>query len=155
MQYDIRVEQAAGIPLAVVRRQCSFPDLGKVIQDACGLVWNAIKAQQVPGAGRHVCLYLDDVFNLEIGVELQAPWSGHGEVVGSATPAGTVAAVTHFGPYQQLPAVHQAIRQWCRDNNRAFAGPNWDLYGHWLQEWCDDPSKIRTDVYYLLKSDAS
>ncbi|MDB5328046.1 MAG: Bacterial transcription activator, effector binding domain, partial [Phycisphaerales bacterium] len=38
-------------------------------------------------------------------------------------------------------------------HGHAMAGPNWELYGHWDQSWNDDPSKIRTDVYYLLKAE--
>jgi effector-binding domain-containing protein len=150
MDYDVRLEQVDSRPLAVVRRRAGLADLGKVIPEACGLVWNVMRAQKVAGAGRHVALYLDDVFNLEVGVELDTPFSGHGEVVGSATPAGTVATAVHFGPYQLLPQAHQAIRRWCADHGHTLAGPNWDIYGHWLDEWCNDPAKIRTDVYYLL-----
>ena len=154
MEYDIRLEQLTSLPLAVVRRRASLPELSKVIPDACGTVWNVVRAQNVPGAGRHVALYWDDEFNLEVGVELEAPFAGHGEVVGSATPAGTVATAVHFGPYNQLPVAHQAIRRWCATHGHALAGPNWEIYGHWIHEWCDDPSKIRTDVFYLLKADA-
>ena len=154
MEYDIRVERLGSRPLAVVRRRASLPELSKVIPDACGTVWNVVRAQKIPGAGRHVALYWDEEFNLEIGVELDAPFAGHGEVVGSATPAGTVATAVHFGPYNQLPVAHQAIRRWCADHGYALAGPNWEIYGHWIHEWCDDPSKIRTDVFYLLKADA-
>lgn len=154
MEYDIRLEQLTSLPLAVVRRRASLPELSKVIPDACGLVWKVVRTQKVPGAGRHVALYWDDEFNLEVGVELEAPFAGHGEVVGSATPAGTVATAVHFGPYNQLPVAHQAIRRWCADHGYALAGPNWEIYGHWIHEWCDDPSKIRTDVFYLLKADA-
>jgi hypothetical protein len=31
-----------------------------------------------------------------------------------------------------------------------LAGPNWEVYGHWTDEWNSDPAKIRTDVFYLL-----
>ena len=155
MKYEIRFEQVSSRPLAVVRRRASLSELGKVIPDACGLIWHVVRAQKITGAGRHVALYWDVEFNLEVGVELEAPFAGHGEVVGSATPTGTVATATHFGPYQQLPDAHHAIRDWCKTHGYALAGPNWEIYGHWLHEWCDDPSKIRTDVFYLLKPDAA
>jgi hypothetical protein len=29
-----------------------------------------------------------------------------------------------------------------------------EVYGHWLDEWNTNPSRIRTDLYYLL-SDGS
>src|SRR5262249_42261444 len=139
-------------PLAVVRRRASVPELAKVVPDACGTVWNVVKAQQVAGAGRHIALYWDDQINLEVGVELEAPFAGHGEVVGSVTPAGVVATAVHFGPYGQLGAAHQAIRAWCANHNYALAGSSWEIYGHWQDEWCTDPSQIRTDVYYLVKT---
>ena len=44
----------ASHPLAVVRRRASLPELAKVIPDACGTVWNVVRAQKIPGAGRHV-----------------------------------------------------------------------------------------------------
>jgi effector-binding domain-containing protein len=153
MNYDIRLEQFDSRPLAVVRRRATLAELGKVIPDACGTVWNVIRALNIMGAGRHVALYLDDVFNLEVGVELETPFAGHDEVVVSSIPSGMVATAVHFGPYDRLPEAHKAIRRWCADYKYELAVPNWEIYDHWKHEWCDEPSKIRTDVFYLLKTD--
>src|SRR5262245_11719696 len=168
MYYDIRLEQHAAVPLAVVRRRASQKDLPKVVPEACGIVWNVVRAQKIQGAGRLIAVYLDCVINLEVGVELAAPFAGRvagvdrreppgtpgdDEVVGSATPAGPVATTTHYGPYNQLHAAHQAIRQWCATSGYTLAGPNWEIYVHWLDEWNADPTKIRTDVFYLLTAD--
>ncbi|MDR3619279.1 MAG: GyrI-like domain-containing protein [Paludisphaera borealis] len=155
MEYDIRLEQLGSRALAVVRRQASTRELPRVVPDACGTVWNVVRAQQVTGLGRHVAVYWDDQINLEVGVELAAPFVGHGEVVGSATPAGPVAATTHYGPYGQLHQAHEAIRRWCGSNGYTLAGPNWEIYGHWNDEWNSDPAKIRTDVFHLLVADGS
>ena len=113
-------------------------------------MWNVVRSQQIPGAGRHVAVYLDCEMNLEVGVELDAPFAGHSEVVPSATPAGPVATTTHFGPYHLLHGAHDAIHQWCKANGRTPAGPSWEVYGHWTDECNRDPLKIRTDVFYLL-----
>jgi effector-binding domain-containing protein len=121
-----------------------------VIPAACGVVWNVIRAQQIKGAGRHVAVYLDGQINLEVGVELEAPFAGFGEVVGSALPTGRVASTVHLGPYNHLNLAHQAIRDWCSVQGHKLAGPNWEIYGHWVDAWNSDPSKIRTDVFYLL-----
>ncbi|HEY1375280.1 MAG TPA: GyrI-like domain-containing protein [Gemmataceae bacterium] len=150
MDYVVRLEQHGARPLAVVRRRAASHELSKVVSDACGAVWNVMRSQQVAGAGRHVAVYLDCQINLEVGVELDGPFAGHGEVVASATPAGPVATTTHYGPYGQLHAAHQAVCQWCRDNGHTLAGPNWEVYGHWTDEWNSDPTKIRTGVFYLL-----
>jgi len=88
---------------------------------------------------------------VEIGAEVETEFPGHGEVVGSTLPGGEVAATTHFGPYNRLGDAHQAVQDWCTANKRTPVEPCWELYGHWLDEWNKDPSKIRTDVYYLIR----
>ena len=148
--YTVRIQQLDSVPLAVIRRQVSRSELSRVVPECCGLVWNAVRAQQARG-GRHVAVYLDDAIRIEVGVELLGPFSERDDIVLSATPAGDVASTTHFGSYGRLGAAHEAIHQWCHANDRQPAGPSWEIYGHWLPEWNDDPSQIRTDVYYLLR----
>lgn len=148
-QHAVTAQPLPSVPLAVIRRQVRQSDLSRVVPECCGLVWNEIRAQQTKG-GRHIALYWDDSIRLEVGVELHGPFIERGGVVRSATPAGEVVAATHFGPYGGLAAAHGAIRRWADQNNRQLAGPSWEIYGHWLPEWNSDPSKIRTDVFYLL-----
>jgi effector-binding domain-containing protein len=150
VKYEIRLEQLPSHPLAIVRRRAKIADLPAIIPDACGVVWRSIRAQNIPGAGRHIAVFLDDEMSVEIGVELEAPYTGGYDLVASATPAGLVATAIYYGPYPGLPAVHSAIRNWCATNSRALGGPNWEIYDHWQDAWNNDPSKIRTDVYYLL-----
>jgi effector-binding domain-containing protein len=147
--YNVHVQRLNSIPLAVIQRQVSKADLSRVVPECCGLVWNVVRAQQTQ-AGRHVAIYWDGSIRLEVGVELNGSLIEQGGVVHSATPAGAVAWTTHFGPYGGLGGAHDAIRRWCSSNNHHPAGPNWEIYGHWQQEWNADPSQIRTDVYYLL-----
>ena len=92
MDYDIRLEQVSSCPLAVVRRCAPLQDLSKVVPNACGLVWSVLRAQKVMGAGRHVAIYLDDQINLEVGAEVDAPFAGSGEVVGSVGVSGLSSA---------------------------------------------------------------
>src|SRR5262245_8634463 len=155
MEYDVRLEQHAGRPPAVLHRRPRPQDLSRVVPDACGTGWGVAGARQIPGAGRHVAVYLDDQINLEVGVELDAPFGGSGEVIDSTTPPGLVAATTHYGPYGFLNEAHDAIHLWCRNNGYTLAGPRWEIYGHWQDEWNSDPSKITTDVVYLLVAGGS
>src|SRR5262245_30197512 len=148
--YVVEVQRLQSMPLAVIQRTAKASELSRVVPECCGLVWNAVRAQHARG-GRHVALYWDGSIRLEVGVELLGPFSDQDGVVHSATPAGTVASATHFGPYGGLGAAHDAIHQWCTANHRSLAGPSWEIYGHWKSEWDTDPSGIRTDVYYLLK----
>ena len=155
MHYPIRTHRVAAAPIAVVRRRAPAGRLADVVPAACGTVWDAIKALGVTGAGRHVAVYLGHsggLVDMEIGVEVAAPVGRHGEVFDSLTPAGDVSTTTHFGPYGRLGDAHAALRAWCAANQRTPAGPTWELYGHWLPSWNDDPSQIRTDVFHLLQS---
>jgi len=149
--YVVQLQQVDGVPLAVIRRQAKPPELSRVVPECCGLVWNVIRAQQAK-AGRHVAVYWDRTIRLEVGVELYGPFEEQGEVVRSATPAGFVASATHYGPYGGLGAAHQAVREWCESNHHSLAGPNWEIYGHWQDEWNANPSLIRTDVCYQLRT---
>jgi effector-binding domain-containing protein len=147
--YHVQLQRLESVPLAVIRRQAKPTDLSRLVPECCGLVWEVMRAQKVK-AGRHVAIYWDGSIRLEVGVELHAPFSEQGEVVRSATPAGVVALTAHFGPYAGLGAAHDAVHEWCRANNHHLAGPCWEIYGHWESAWDADPSRIRTDVYYLL-----
>ena len=147
----VQLDQRDSVPVAVIRRQASASELSRIVPQCCGLVWNAVRAQQAR-AGRHVAIYWDSSIRLEVGVELYGPFTEEGEVVRSAMPAGPVAWTAHLGPYSGLGGAHDAVRQWCRANNRELAGPNWEIYGHWQSEWNTNPLQIRTDVYYLLTS---
>jgi effector-binding domain-containing protein len=153
MEHVVRLERLGSRPLAVVRRRARAHELASVVPVACGTVWDVVRAQQIAGAGRHVAVYLDAEINLEVGIELETTFAGHGEVVGSATPAGLVATATHYGPYGQLGEAHEGIRSWCREHGYTLAGPNWEVYGHWQDDWNADPSRIRTDVFYLIAVD--
>jgi len=152
MGYEVRVEKIdEPRPLAVVKLVARPEEFSRVVPKYCGVVWNALKAKGVKGAGRHIAIYRDEVVNLEVGVELEAAFAGDGQVVGSSIPVGMVASTVHLGPYQRLGQAHAAVKEWCLQNGYALAGPKWEIYGHWLEEWINDPSKIRTDVFYLLK----
>jgi hypothetical protein len=145
----VKIERLDSVPLAVIRRQAQASELSRVVPECCGLVWEAVRAQQAKGGASHRAL-----------LGCQHPPRGRrravraftpqGDVVLSATPAGVVASATYFGPYGGLGAAHEAVRRWCEDHQRGLAGPSWEIYGHWQDDWNANPSRIRTDVYYLL-----
>lgn len=151
----VRIDTLPPRSLAVVRRRVRASELSRVVPEGCGLVWTYLRENNITGAGRHVALYWDGEINLEVGVELDPPFAGNGEVVRSATPAGPVACATHLGPYSRLGETHAAIQRWCVEQGQQLAGPSWEVYGHWEEAWNRDPSKIRTDVFYLVRPTGS
>jgi effector-binding domain-containing protein len=86
--------------------------------------------------------------NVECGVEVFQTFTGNDRVVCSKLPDGFVATAVHWGPYHRLGEAHDAIRKWCTEHGHGPAGPAWEVYGHWE----DDPAKLRTDVFYLLRT---
>jgi effector-binding domain-containing protein len=150
MSYQVDVTPVHPQTIAVIRLRAAVKDLSTVVPRACGEVWNYVRANGIPNPGRHVAVYLDDVMNIEVGVEVGQPFTGDGRVNCSATPAGLAATTAHFGPYHRLGDAYAAIANWCSANGHTFAGPTWEIYGHWT----DDPTRLRTDVYRLLKTAA-
>jgi effector-binding domain-containing protein len=147
--YTIHLERNDSIPIAVIKGRVNQADLPRIVPEWCGRVWSAVRAQEAKG-GRHVAIYWDAAMRVEVGVELLGPFEDAGDVVRSATPAGTVAWTTHLGPYGGLGAANAAIKDWCKSNGHRLAGPSWEIYGHWQPEWNADPSRIRTDVFWLV-----
>jgi len=136
-------------PVAVVRRQSRAAELSRVVPECCGLAWKAVRHQKAAG-GRNIAIYWDGSIRVEAGVELAGPFKEQGEVVQSFTPGGQAAAVTHYGPYGGLGAAYAAIHEWCRAHGYRPTGPQWEVYGHWQAAWNNDPSQIRTDVFYQV-----
>jgi effector-binding domain-containing protein len=148
---DVKQMHVPATPLLVVRRTAPQSQLSRVVPDACGVVWNFIRKNEITPRGRNVAVYLNGKIDMEIGVEVSANAVGDGDVILSATPTGNVATATHWGAYSELHGAHKAITEWCDANNHRRAGPSWEIYGH----MGDDPSKVRTDVFYLLAADGN
>ena len=74
----VEMRQRDSIPVAVIRRQARAAELSRVVPECCGLVWNAVRAQQAK-AGRHVAIYWDATIRLEVGVELLGPFVEQGD----------------------------------------------------------------------------
>ncbi|MEP6573608.1 MAG: GyrI-like domain-containing protein [Gemmatimonadota bacterium] len=152
--YDVTLSELGSIPLAVVRRRAGGAELARVVPECCGTVWNFLRAQGLRG-GRNVAVYLDAAIHLEVGVEMEGAFQESAEVIRSGTPAGLVLTTTYFGQYTQLGPAHRAITEWAKQHHQQLAGPSWEVYGHWQEEWNSDPSRIRTDIFYQVTPSAT
>jgi len=47
--YDVQLQRLDGVPLAVIRRRAHASELGRLVPECCGLVWNAVRGQHQPG----------------------------------------------------------------------------------------------------------
>jgi effector-binding domain-containing protein len=135
---------------AVIREQTTwerFPTLWSELLDE---VWRYVRGAGVQ-AGRNVMLYLDDVPNVEVGVELEGDLAApSGRIVAAALPEGRAATTVARGAPspQGIAAAHAAVIDWCDANGHVRTGVRWEIYDHWR----DDPDSFETAVYWLLAS---
>jgi effector-binding domain-containing protein len=132
---------------AVVRCATSWDQFPSLWRELLDDVYAFLATSEVRQEGHNVMLFLDDVPNVEVGVEVSGAFTPAGRVVPSVLPAGEVAVTVHRGPYERLDDAHRAVREWCAANGRVPAGPRWEVYG----DWHDDPARLETEVYYLLR----
>jgi effector-binding domain-containing protein len=154
MAYQIAVKNSEATLTAVVRERVPPRELSRFVPAACGEVWSFVRSVGLPKPGRQTALYLEAGL-IEVGAEVFAPFVGNDRVHCSKLPSGRVATTVHFGLYQHLPGAHTSIRQWCSEHGHLLTGISWEVYGHWEESWNADPSKIRTDVYYLLQDQSA
>jgi len=156
MHYKIEVKHSGPALTAVIRSRVRPQELSKFVPAACGEVWSFIRSAGLPKPGRHVALYLgDEQGSVEVGAEVAEQFAGNDRIQCSQLPAGRVASAVHFGPYARLAEAHKAIREWCAERGYQLSSVSWEIYGHWQESWNADPSKIRTDVFYLLDDQKS
>ena len=150
MRYQVELTRSKPITTAVVRSRVPAKELAQFVPAACGEVWSFIRSAGLPRPGRHLALYLEAQGSVEVGAEVSEPFAGNARIHCSQLPAGRVVTTVHFGPYGRLSDAHAAIREWCARHGQPCSGVSWEIYGHWDESWNTDPSKIRTDVFYLL-----
>jgi effector-binding domain-containing protein len=150
MEYVVEVKTVAEQLIVAARQRTTHKRVSQEIQGLLSRPWAFLKEHSdLRTDGHNVAIYWGEPGggSIEVGVQVVAPFDKTDEVICSATPSGTVATTAHFGPYDQLGLAHDAVLRWCRQNGRQIRIPYWEVYG----DWEEDPSKLRTDVFYLLK----
>jgi|SRR5215831_1607788 len=152
MAASVSIHLAAPRLLAAVRRQVQIGHVATAWRPALDLVWAFLR--QNPGLrtdGHNIFLYHHpakggSTLTVDFGVQVTRVFSKAGEVVATETPAGRVASALHVGPYERMGETHQAIQSWARANHTTLGDKSWEIYG----DWTDDPSKLETQIEYLL-----
>ncbi len=147
MGYEVRRVTSAARPTAVVVRATSWEEFPTLWMHLLDQVYAFLPSSRVRQTGHNVMLYLDDRPTVEVGVEVDGPFTADGPVVASLLPAGEAATTLHRGPYDRLGEAHDAVRDWCAVRRYELAGPRWEVYG----DWREDPQELETEVVYLLR----
>jgi GyrI-like small molecule binding protein len=151
-RYDVVELVVTPRPLAGVRARVTREQVGQEFGRYLDQVYAAARAGLVQLDGQNIFVYracTGDQLTVDFGVGVTASFTAVGAVEPLFTPGGQAARTTHQGDYRGLGAANAAIAEWCRAHGRTLAGPSWEVYGHWNE----DPAQLRTEVYYLLRSD--
>ena len=136
-------------PLLAARTSVTFAEVPGKLLPLMDQVGAFVREHGIDGAGQNVWFYRDvsgGRMEVDVGVQVPAATEAADGLARSATPAGRCAHATFHGDYAGIPGVHQAIHQWCAEQDLVLAGPCWEIYG----DWHDDPARRRTDMYHLL-----
>ena len=150
MSEAIDIVDVQAQPMASIAARLSPSDIPEKTMALTDKVWAFLRAESIGDHGHNVWLYRpagDGQMDVEVGVQVASPFPTQGEVVCSYTPRGRAVHAVHYGDYNALPGVYQAVMDWCAKHGHETAGVGWEVYG----DWHDDPAQRRTDVYYLLR----
>ena len=145
----VTVQTVEPTPTAVVAARTTWAEFPTVWGAMLDEVWRFLRGWAPEGLykeGHNVMLYLDDVPNVEVGVQVNGAFEGVGGVVASTLPGGLVATATHRGAVGGLGDTHRAVREWAAANGYGVAGPRWEVYGD------PDPASgtFDVEVFWLL-----
>jgi effector-binding domain-containing protein len=91
----------------------------------------------------------DGTVELGCGFEVAARFADEGEVACAEIPGGEAAHAVHWGPYHELKRTWDALLAEIRAASLPTHHVQWERYG----DHADDPAKLRTDVYVLVRPD--
>jgi effector-binding domain-containing protein len=147
---SVTVVTTAATPTAVVAETTTWDDFPNRWRQLLDEVWAFVRSSGLR-AGRNVMLYRDDVPNVEVGVELEGPFTPAARIVKSSLPAGLAATTIQRGPPwpEGIAEAHRAVLAWCEANGHEPEGTRWEIYGHWVDD--GDPADYEIEVYWLLR----
>jgi effector-binding domain-containing protein len=136
--------------IAAVRHRTTFAALPRQIAGYFDVVYAAVRDGVVRPSGHDVAIYRnasEQGVDVECGVQVPSKFADVEPVECRELPRGEAATTAFWGPYERLAEAHDRVAAWAVESGRALAGVFWEIYG----EWDDDPAKVRTDVFHLLK----
>jgi effector-binding domain-containing protein len=157
MALDIQLTEAVAGSMAGIRTSCPRRNLPATIIGSLDKIYAHLRSRGATGLGHNVVIYRhgggwgpDDRLHIEVGVQTAEPIAPEGEVEALETPAGKAATATHIGPYDQMFRTNQAITAWMVERGLP-RGIDWEVYG----DWDDDPAKLTTDIFCLVRDAAT
>ena len=150
MRIEFETRQIEARPILGIRASAAKEELGQVMGPLFGEVYGYIQQSGQTPAGMPFSIYYSmdgDSIDLQCGIPVAQSMEGTGRIEAGELPGGTVATVTHAGPYEALPQTWAALMEWIRSQGLQPAGAPWEVY---VTDPTAEPdrSKWRTDIFF-------
>jgi AraC family transcriptional regulator len=145
-------KEIAARPVLLVRLNASRQELAAKIAEGAGRSYAHAQKVGAAFAGHPFTRYVSmgpGLMSIEVGMPLDAPAAGEGDVIAGQLPGGAVAMAVHAGPYDELPESWAALERWIEANGHRGAASPWELYVTDPAEH-PDPKDWRTEIYWPL-----
>ena len=147
------VVQSVARRTAVIHLTVPRAEIQSVMDPAIGEVMAAVAAQGLKPAGPVFSYHLrrpTDVFDFEVGLPVDEPFTATGRVRPGTLPATTVARTVYHGPYEGLGRGWGELHQWIAAEGHRAEQTLWECYavGPGAES---DPSLWRTEFHQPLE----
>lgn len=140
--------------VASIHTKCKLTEMGPTIAPLYPEVMAHLNATGVQITGTPFLRYHvvnADELEVEAGMPVAKRIVEEGRVKNSELPGGKTVVAWHVGPYEKLPAAHEALKAWVTANRLKSRGGPWEVY------WTDpgvvtDPSKWRTQLFMPIEN---
>ncbi|MGD9885884.1 MAG: GyrI-like domain-containing protein [Reyranella sp.] len=135
---------------AIVRASVPFAGIPEAQRNARAKLDAALPSLEAGPIGRPLTRFrtpAEGKLDMEIGTIVARPFAARSDVVPSDLPAGRAAHFRLEGSFDGMPGAWQTLFDWCKAEQLALSGINWEIYSPWEGV---DPAQLETDLYALL-----
>ena len=153
MNLEFGTTQLGAQPYLGIRATTTTDKFAEIMGSLFGEVYGYIQQCGQEPAGMPFSIYHSmegDSVELECGMPVGSPLAGTPRVQAGELPSGTMATVTHMGPYEGLPQTWGALAAWISSQGLEPAGAPWEVY---VTDPGAEPdqSKWRTDIFFPVR----
>ena len=151
MAWQIEIREQAAQPTLYIRAHAPTEGLPKLIGESFHRIAAYLaELGEGPAYGPYVCYrsFGPPDIDAELGFPLFAALPGRGDIIAGELPAGPVATCLYRGPYSEIGAIYQQMRQWIADHGYEACG----YYEYYLNSPDEVPeSELMTRVDMTVK----
>lgn len=153
MNHEITTKHLDGQHYVGIRTVTTPDKIASAMGSLFGELYGHVVGSGQSPAGMPFSIYYSmpgETVEFECAMPVASPMAGTDRIRPGELPSGTVATVTHLGPYENLPRTWMAITQWVQDQGLEHAGAPWEVY---VTDPGAEPdsSKWRTDIFIPVR----